>query len=300
MKLAEDKNDVIIFKGKAFSKQKLADLGIISVAIMWGISTVVVKVIVSSMPPFTFITVRFTLAALFLALIYRTHFQKVQKKDFMIGLSTGVFLFGTYGFQIIGLKYTTVSNATFIGALSVVLIPLCGSLIARKIPSLYTLISVSICTIGLYFLAGLQVDTVNLGDLLNLLSAFSFTTYIMVIAKYANDMDTVVVTVFQFASVVILAAIGMLTFEPVNISLILNNWLGIIYTAIFATALVIPMQLICQKYTSPIRVGIYMLLEPVSATLIAVVAINEYLSIASVIGCCLILIGMLLAQIKEI
>ncbi len=297
---ATEDNKNFIFKGKVFSKQKLADLGIISVALMWGISTVVVKVVVSSMPPFTFIFVRFILAGLFLALIYRSHFQNVQKKDIIIGLSTGIFLFGTYGFQIIGLKYTTVSNATFIGALSVVLIPLCGSLIARQIPSIYTLISVGICTIGLYFLAGMKLNAINLGDLLNLVSAFSFTTYILVISKFAHDIDNIVVTVFQFASVVGMGAIGMLSFEQINISLILGNWLGIIYTAIFATALVIPLQLICQKYTSPTRVGIYMLLEPVSATLIAVVAISEILTVSGIIGCCLIITGLLLAQIKEI
>ena len=146
----------------------------------------------------------------------------------------------------------------------------------------------------------MKLNAINLGDLLNLVSAFSFTTYILVISKFAHDIDNIVVTVFQFASVVGMGAIGMLSFEQINISLILGNWLGIIYTAIFATALVIPLQLICQKYTSPTRVGIYMLLEPVSATLIAVVAISEILTVSGIIGCCLIITGLLLAQIKEI
>jgi drug/metabolite transporter (DMT)-like permease len=289
-----------LHKGRKFSAQTAADLAIMFCAIAWGASTVVGKVALGSLPPFAFITVRFILAVATLAVIYYRRILKSTRKDWIVGAATGFLLFGAYGSQLIGLKYTSVANATFIAALAVVIIPILESLKRRSYPSNYVIISVVLCTVGLYILTGSQAKGFNLGDFLNLICAVSYSFYVMVIDRYAHEIDSIVVSISQFIVVAILGAIGMFALESVTASQIIGSWFAVVFTGIIATAVVIPVQLMAQKYTSPTRVGILVLLEPVSGTLLAVLFINEVLTSAGLVGSSLILLGLFLAEWKKV
>ncbi|HWJ03488.1 MAG TPA: DMT family transporter, partial [Verrucomicrobiae bacterium] len=106
------------------TKQLKADLSLVLVTLVWGATFVTVKNAVADMPPFRFIAIRFAIACVFLMLLAPRKLKLINRANLIPGTLIGLFLFGGYSFQTIGLKYTSASNAGFITGLSVVLVPL--------------------------------------------------------------------------------------------------------------------------------------------------------------------------------
>jgi drug/metabolite transporter (DMT)-like permease len=95
------------------------ELAMVAVTAVWGSTFVLVRDAVAQVPPFAFIAYRFLAAALLLAAI-RPRLAAVGAPELAAGAVAGLALFAGYGFQTVGLQYTTASNAGFITGLSVV------------------------------------------------------------------------------------------------------------------------------------------------------------------------------------
>jgi drug/metabolite transporter (DMT)-like permease len=96
------------------------ELALVAVTAVWGSTFVLVRDAVAQVPPFTFIAYRFLAAALLLAAIRPRLAAGGQPGLLAAGAVAGLALFAGYGFQTVGLQYTTASNAGFITGLAVV------------------------------------------------------------------------------------------------------------------------------------------------------------------------------------
>jgi drug/metabolite transporter (DMT)-like permease len=96
------------------------ELALVAVTAVWGSTFVLVRDAVAQVPPFTFIAYRFLAAALLLAAIRPRLAAGAQPGLLAAGAVAGLALFAGYGFQTVGLQYTTASNAGFITGLAVV------------------------------------------------------------------------------------------------------------------------------------------------------------------------------------
>jgi drug/metabolite transporter (DMT)-like permease len=93
------------------------ELALVAVTAVWGSTFVVVRDAVAQIPPFTFIAWRFLAAAALLAVL-RPRLVALPGREEpglpLAGMVAGLALFAGYGFQTVGLQYTTASNAGFI------------------------------------------------------------------------------------------------------------------------------------------------------------------------------------------
>src|ERR1700683_1714742 len=111
------------------------DLSLIAVALIWGTTFILVKQALAGVSTLLFLTLRFAIAALALALIFRKEFRQPNlARGLRGGLIAGGFLFCGYVLQTFGLKYTSSSKTGFITGLYIPLVPLFSSLIYKKIP----------------------------------------------------------------------------------------------------------------------------------------------------------------------
>ena len=110
------------------------ELAMVAVTAVWGSTFVLVRDAVAQIPPFTFIAYRFLAAAVLLAALRPRLAAGGQPGLVAAGVAAGLALFAGYGFQTVGLQYTTASNAGFITGLSVVLTPLFAGLLLRQPP----------------------------------------------------------------------------------------------------------------------------------------------------------------------
>lgn len=290
-------------------QQLLADVSLLFVAFIWGATFVLVQNAVALLEPFTFNAVRFGLAGLFLIawlfIFKRNIISSLNKKLLLSGFIMGTWLFAGYALQTFGLLYTTSSKAGFITGLSVVLVPLFGFLFLKETPKRFAVFGVGIATIGLYLLTLGDSLALNVGDVLVFFCAISFAAHIVVTGKYTPFYSTLWLTIVQILTVSLLSGISALFFEDwqrVFDSTVMGSFnvmIALVICSFFATAIAFLAQTNFQKFTTPTRVALIFAMEPVFAAITAFFWADERLGAKALIGCLLIFIGMILAEVPQ-
>lgn len=290
-------------------QQVIADVCLLLVTFIWGSTFVLVQNAVALLEPFTFNGVRFGLAGLFLIawlfIFNRNAIAKMNKKLLLSGVIMGTWLFTAYALQTFGLLHTTSSKAGFITGLSVVLVPLFGFLFLKETPKRFAVLGVGVATIGLYLLTLGDSLALNFGDVLVFFCAISFAAHIVVTGKYTPLYSTLLLTIVQIITVSVLSSISAVLFEDWQRafdSSVMGNanvFLALFICSIFATALAFLAQTNFQKYTTPTRVALIFAMEPVFAAITGFFWANERLGSKALLGCLLIFIGMILAELPQ-
>lgn len=291
------------------SRRFAADSALLFVAFIWGVTFVMVQEAVRSYPVFAFLFTRFLLAlAGLLPILWwrRAHlspapYQARLGRQLAAGALIGLFLFAGYAFQTAGLLYTTPAKAGFITGLGVVFVPLLGIVLKHERLSLATGVGIAAAGLGLAFLSFGGVDLaggVNRGDLLVLGCSISFAAQIFAVGQFAPRMNALVLTTVQLAVVVLLAGAASLIFEPGA------PWppagqplFAALFTGILCTAVAFGVQTAAQRFTTTTHTALIFATEPVFAALASFILIGERLGPAQLLGCGLILVGMLLAEL---
>src|ERR1700733_11949503 len=178
------------------------DSSLIAVALVWGATFVLVKQALADVSTLLFLTLRFSIAAIVLALLFRNEFRAPNAwASLLRGAFAGIFLFGGYVLQTGGLKFTTASKAGFITGLYVPLVPLIGGLIDRKLPELSELVGVAIACAGMFLLT-VQRDILSIGqgDLLVAGCAVAYAFHVVILGRFAPLCNIGVLTVAQISA----------------------------------------------------------------------------------------------------
>ncbi|MDK2984460.1 MAG: hypothetical protein PWQ96_102 [Clostridia bacterium] len=279
-------------------KQYTADVLLFFVAATWGLTFTVIKNALGDISPFTFNSLRFLLAGVFMALISGQRLKNINRKAVISGILIGLFLFGGYSFQTIGLKYTTASNSGFITGLAVVFVPILVTLLTRKLPTLFALTGVIFAGVGLYFLSFEKSFSLNFGDFLTLLSAVFFALHVVAVGKFSPEYDTPSLVTIQILTVAVINGLIALITEPLPGSITTPVWMALLVCAIPATSLAYLIQNWAQKFTTPTRTVIILSMEPVFSALFAFLLLAEQMTARDYAGAALMLAGILIAELK--
>jgi drug/metabolite transporter (DMT)-like permease len=280
------------------TKQLKADLSLLAVTVVWGASFPIMSVAFKSVPPYTFIAIRYILAALILGVFFVNKFKNFNIKMLLPGILVGAALGLGCILQAVGLLYTTPSKSGFITGLNVVLVPVFMALIYKKMPDFKTYLGVVLSVLGLALMSvsGGDMGT-NKGDFLTLLSAVAFAVQIILVDKYSKNSDIAILTCLEFLTVGLLSAVPAAFVEGFKMNLNLFSIGAILFTALFCTIFAYGLQNVAQVYTTPTHAAIIFLAEPVFSALFSVF-IGDKLSGRTFWGCILILIGMIVINLK--
>jgi drug/metabolite transporter (DMT)-like permease len=276
------------------------DGSLVAVALVWGATFVLVKQALADVSTLLFLTLRFSIAAIALAVIFRREFRAPNARASLLrGALAGIFLFGGYVLQTAGLKFTSASKAGFITGLYVPLVPLLGGLIYRKLPQISELLGIAIACAGMFFLT-VQRDILHIarGDLLVAGCAFAYAFQMIILGRFAPVSNMGVLTVAQIATGALVGAATFWWVEPVRIAWSANVWIALAVTSLLATALAFTVQTWAQRWTSPTRTALIFATEPVFAWVTSYVLLGELLSRRAALGAALILCGILIVELK--
>ena len=272
------------------------ELAMVAVTAVWGSTFVLVRDAVAQIPPFAFIAYRFLAAGLLLAALRPRLAAVVGTPELAAGAVAGLALFAGYGFQTVGLQYTTASNAGFITGLSVVLTPLLAGLVLRQSPGRWPVAGALLAAVGLGLLS-LQTLEVRRGDALVLGCAVAFATHILLLGRYAPQLSTYRLAVVQMAT----AGLCGLAWAGVAGDLVVPGsaevWVALAITSVAASAAAFLIQTRSQREVSPTRTAFIFTMEPVFAGLFGFLLAGERLSGRGWLGAGLILAGMLVAEL---
>lgn len=279
-------------------KQLAADIALLVVVIIWGYTFVAIKNALAAVTPFNFIFVRFVISFLLVALIFVKRLKRLNPETVAAGSLIGSFLYLAYVFQTCGLKYTTASNAGFITGFSVVLVPVFSSLILRKKPSVESAAGVALAVCGLALLSYNGVSSMNRGDILVFFCALAVACHILSTGYYAGKHDTILLTVVQIGTVMVLSFISALVSDEVSIPSEGVVWSALLVCSVFATVGAYLVQTSMQRFTSSTHTALIFSGEPVFAGIFGYFLLGEIPGPAAVAGCILILAGMVVSELK--
>jgi drug/metabolite transporter (DMT)-like permease len=279
-----------------------ANLLLMLAAIIWGFAFVAQRVGMRYVGPLTFNGVRFALGAVALIPLLMwgpktgTSSGKIDRSlVFKGGLIAGGVLFLGATLQQYGVVYTTAGKAGFITGLYVVFVPLLGLLVGQK-TGRFVWAGAFTAAIGLYLLSARGIMGIDPGDGLVLLSALFWATHVLVIGKLSRRVEPVQLAVVQFTVVSVLSLGGAVLFETIDPSALKAAAIPILYAGLLSVTVAYTLQVVAQRRARPAHAAIILSFESVFAALGGWLVLSEGLSVRGLIGCVLMLAGILLAQ----
>lgn len=215
------------------------------------------------------------------------------------GVSCGVLLCIASNLQQFGLKQTTVGKTGFITTMYIVLVPILGIFLKKKVAGKVWL-GVAIAVTGLYMLC-MTGDGFFLqkGDALVLLCAVVFSIHILTIDYFAPKVDGVKMACIQFFVCALLSAVCMLIFEEPKMELILQAWLPILYAGVLSCGVGYTLQIVGQKGMNPTVASLILSLESVISVIAGWVILGQELTGRELAGCALMFAAIILVQLPE-
>lgn len=304
-----------------YKKQIRGSLMLLLAAIIWGSAFVAQSEGMEYVGPFTFASVRFFIGSFILLPVISFVKKKetgngnllsdydkntglkgfIEKHKLLVTGSVfcGIALTLATNFQQQGIKYvSSVGKAGFITTLYIVLVPIFSLFIGKKVrPVIW--IALAFAVLGLYFLCVTEKLTFELMDILLIMCAVFFAVQIMVIDHYVDRVNPIALSSLQFFIVGVLSAVLMFIFEKPTISGIMAAMGPILYAGVLSSGVAFTLQVVAQKDLDPTLASMIMCLESVVSVLSGFLLLGQKLSIREGIGCVLMFIGVILAQLPE-
>ena len=290
-------------------KKTISLVCLIACTFIWGTTFIAQDTGMDNIGPFTFNCVRFFVGFLAVApFVFLFERKKINhqiknrtNQFFKLMVPVGVFLFLACIFQQVSLLYTDVANSAFFTIFYVLMVPIIVYFLFSEKLHWSIWPSVLACVIGGYFLSDIGDATVRLGDSLVLIGALFWALHIIYIGKIINRFDLpFFIALMQNLIVAALSFILVIIFEEFDFSKIKLETIEILYAGILSGGAAFALQLFGQRNISAAPAAIVMSLEGVVAAIAAWIILNQILELNNIIGCLLILGGILLSQLAPI
>ena len=280
-------------------------------ALIWGSAFVAQSIGMDYIGPFTFSAARNVIAIIVLMPVILLFTDKrddgtyppiwQQLKPDAITLTGGAWCGLTLGIadtlQQVGITMTTAGKAGFITAIYIVLVPLMGFFIGRKVPRIIVFCVILAMT-GFYFLCINGDFEIAFGDLLVFFCAIFFALHILVIDHFLlKKAHSIKMSWVQFAIAFLFSATLTILFESPTASMLWDAKWPILYAGGLSSGVAYTLQIVGQKYTEPTTATLILSLEAVFAVLAGWLILGEVMTGKEIVGSVLVFVAVILAQI---
>jgi drug/metabolite transporter (DMT)-like permease len=289
MKKSTKSNGFSIFK-----TSYVADLLLLSVAVIWGASYSLAKGALAFTPVMFFLVLRFGLTFLVLIPFTYKELYIAPRSSLFSGGLLGLILFSIFLCETYGIAYTSASNAAFLISLCVVFTPIVDALLKKSIPDSMLLVATGICVLGTWFMTSRQALTFNVGDGLILLAALFRALMVSSIKRVTNNhtLSSMALTQIQMG-VVFIGSLMAVFLLGNNLSLPTSGgfWVRLLFLVLFCTLFAFFAQNYGVKHTNPTRASFLMGTEPLFGAVFAIYLLSEPFSFQLLVGGGLITAG---------
>lgn len=286
------------------NKEIRATLFLTLTAIIWGFAFVAQRIGTEYVECFTYNGVRYLLGAISLIPVIFCFERETITKENLIKTSyasvvTGAILFCASTLQQQGIIIgQSAGKAGFITSLYIVLVPVFRFFTGKR-GNFTTWLGVTLSCVGLYLLSISGNEKINLGDVIVFIGAFFWAAHILLIDKFVENISPLKYSFGQFFTCGILSIICAFVFEEPAIGNIYSATVPILYGGIMSVGVAYTFQVIGQKDLNPEFASIICSTEAVFSAIGGAIILHETMTIRGYIGCILIFVGILFAQLKK-
>lgn len=282
-----------------------ANLILLFAAMIWGSTFVVQQVGTGDLGALIFTSSRFFLGAFFVMPFALKQLRKVNQgerpitnRDWLGMIFTGAMLFLGASLQQFGIFFTTVTNAGFLTAVYVPLVPFLALVLLKKKVHWSVWPSAMACLVGTYIMSGAGGIALKVGDLWVLGSAFFWAAHVLCVGTMASRTGApIVVAMVQFFSCAILAGISGLIIEQPQLVHYNGAMFGILWGGLMSVGLGFTLQVVGQRYTNPADAAIILSTETVFAAIGGFIFLGERLTTLQLSGAVMIFISVLAVEL---
>lgn len=271
----------------------LASLLLLLTALIWGLAFVAQKRAMEAMGPLTFNALRYLIGGVLVLPVGLAERRRAgggpARKHWPMLLGLGFVFFMGAWLQQAGLGITTATNGGFLTALYVLFTPLIGLIALGYRPHPVVWAAIPAALIGIFLLNGGQLDRMNAGDALVLVSAVFWALQVAMLGPVVRATGLpVFVSAVGFLFVGLVSLAFMPFFETVDPGAILAGWPEIAYAGVLATGLAFSLQAIGQRYVPPPNAAIVLSGESLFAALGGALFLGERLPLPGYVGALMI------------
>lgn len=267
-------------------REWIADAILVLTALIWGTGFVVMKNTLDTVPPGAIIAIRYSIASVLTAIMFRKHLTGLTRGDVQRGAVVGALLSSAYIVQTIGLSMTTAGKNAFLTTVYVLLVPFgCRIVFRQKLDKTnFIAAAMMLAGIGCLSLDG-ESGGLNLGDLLTLCCGVLFAAHIMAVDRCQERTNTYALIVLQFAFSAVFAFVYSVLFErDMPLSMNMGTVGGLLYLSVFSTTIAMSLQNIGQSMAPASHAAILLSLESVFGALASWLLLGETLTSTMLLG----------------
>ncbi len=295
-----------------------ADGAILLTTLIWGSTFAVARGVLDHWPPLTYLSVRMPLAVLIFVALFPRQFFRASREAWRAGATLGVLMgFGFIG-QTVGLLYTTPAKAAFITGITTPLVPVVAYVVWRARPSRGNLVGIVLASVGgALILAPANAVGVNAGDLITLSTTLLFAAHITLMSLYARRFDPAQLSALQVTTAAALCLAAWLALRgfaalagaeslPAGLAreVVPPVWSAavvwqLVYLSVVATVVSFMLWTWGQARMSATHAAVIFSLEPVFATLFAVLLRGsaEWTGGRATLGALLVVAGVVVSEL---
>ena len=279
--------------------QRRADLMLLLATSFWGISNCLTAICLRDMQPLTLNAFRFLTAFIVLGLVFHKNVFHASRETVKYSILVGLSLVIVYTSVTYGVLYTSVSNAGFISALSVVTTPILEFIVYRKKPEKKFGVSMILCLIGLALMTLNETLKPAFGDIICLFAAVFYSVDLMVTEKaVANEkVDPLALGVCDLAVVGVVMLMLSVFLETPALPGTAKVWAAALFLGIVCSGVCLVIQSVYQKHTTASRASLIFTLEPVFSAIFAFFLLGERIGVKGYIGAALMLASLVLVEV---
>lgn len=260
----------------------------------WGGSFLFTKIGIATLPPQLFVLTRFLIATFIMLLVCSRRLGQMNRGTFTRGAKVGIALGLTNLSFVFGIQGTSISRAGVLNNLFVLFIPIITKIIWRDRIGRVNGAGIALAVVGIVLLATGGGNGFSRGDIYSTFCAFLIACHIISVSKVLKNDDVYLITLVQFATVSIIAAVATLLLPLPAFTFTNQSMMSILYCAVFPTVVCFTLQNIYQRYVTPTRAGLVYTLDPVWSLIAGFFVLGERLNNMEWLGCGIIFMAALL------
>ncbi len=281
------------------NRQKRADMMLVLATGFWGISNCLIAICLRDMQPMTLNAFRFLSAFAVLGTVFHKRVFRASRETLRYSVYIGLSLVAIYLGATYGILYTSVSNAGFIGAMTVVVTPAFEFALYRRRPEKKFGFALVLCVIGIALMTLNEALRPALGDVICLLVPTFYAVDLMVTEKAVAEpeVDPIALGVLQTAVAGAVMLVLSRLLETPSLPGSPKVWAAALFLGVFCSGICFVIQSVEQQFTTASHASLIFTLEPVFSAVFAYFLLSERLTARGYFGAALMLVSLLIMEL---